>query len=77
MTKNRNNPKVYESVFNDPSDGSTYNLVLKEPMIMNAPIMGINLPSSIGMQVVRFQNGVLFPRPENSDPFPAIEETYS
>lgn len=77
ITQNKNALKVSDSVFNVPQDGSIYNFVLKEPTIINAAITGINLPNNIGMHVVRFQYGVLFPKPENSDPLPAIEDTYS
>ena len=55
MIESKNKPKVVESDFRVPYDGSTYNFVRYEPIIMNAPIMGIYLPISMGMQVVRFQ----------------------
>ena len=55
ITLNKNIPKVYDSVFNVPNEGATYNFVLYVPMIINAPIMGMYLPRSIGMHVVRFQ----------------------
>jgi len=77
MMLKRKSPNVLESDLRVPIDGSTYCFVRYEPIIINAPIIGINLPSSMGIQVVRFQKGVLLPKPENSDPLPAMLETYS
>src|ERR1035441_9751313 len=67
ITAKRKSPKVRFSIFNVPEDGGIYCFSINNPAIQIAPIIGINLPTNIATQVVRFQKIVLFPKPENSE----------
>jgi|SRR5580698_2546263 len=77
MRIKRKAPKVDESTVKLPPLNGAGFFCRRLPAIARAPTIGRNLPQSMTTDVVRFQKTVLFPRPLNSEPFPAMEDTNS
>ena len=73
----RKTPNVAESVCKVPRDAGMNFFCFINPMIIKAPVMGTKRPDSIAIEVVRFQNKVLLPKPAKLDPLPATDDTYS
>jgi len=77
MTMKRKAAKVVESTAKLPLLNGEGFFCRRLPAITRAPAIGRNLPQSMTTAVVRFQKTVLLPRPLNSEPLPAMEDTNS
>jgi hypothetical protein len=77
IMENRKTPNVTESVCNVPEDAGVNFFCFSSPTIIKPPIIGIKRPDNMAKAVVRFQKGVLLPKPPKFDPLPATDEINS